>query len=124
MPSHVIRTYLLAHLLTILHHQDFRELVLPKQELQSSSQAFRISSGMILVSESFMVCVAKVLQLLFMEDTFNSRRLYQEIFERLGEGAIRMSQKFLLVKSRDYPSSSLGYQEVKLRCMYENDLLF
>jgi hypothetical protein len=124
MPSHLIRTYLLSHLLAILHHQDFRDLVLPKPDPQCSSRASSLSSGMILVSESFMVCIAKLLQLLFMEDTFNSRRLYQEIFERLGEGAIRMSQKFLLVKSRDYPSSSLGYQDVKQRCMYENDLLF
>jgi hypothetical protein len=134
MESNIIKTYLLDYIFDILENQKFKSLVYPQAAeepprlLSSSSSAGRLApagaSSIFMIHESFMVCISKVLNLLFMEKSLNSRKLYNEMFERLGEGIFCIVHRFLMIESRNSKGKeSLAARGAKRPELFEQNYL-
>ena len=99
MDSNIIKTYLLDYIFDILENNKFRYLVFPhSQDTFHSSTSKSVPKSrqdrvkdslkegiLYLVQDSFMVCVSKVISTLLVERSVGGQRLYNEMFERLGE---------------------------------------
>lgn len=134
MESNIIRTYLLDYIFDILENQKFKALVYPQAPEEpprvgsSSSCSGRpaaSASSIFMIHESFMVCISKVLNLLFMEKSLNSRKLYNEMFERLGEGIFCIVHRFLMIESRNAKSKEpLAVKGPRRPELFEQNYLF
>ena len=75
------------------------------------------------VFDSFMICVKKVLQLLFLEKKDEAQKLYDSLFERLGEAVLPLVNSSYMELVRGYRKDSLRYHQAKKgsqQSLYEN----
>lgn len=142
MESNIIKTYLLDYIFDILENPKFKCLVYPQVRVNDSTglklnpstssvgkaeshSIMDYNSHIFMIHESFMVCISKVLNLLFIEKTLNSSKLYNEMFERLGEGILSIVYRYMLTESRNSRKGKLKEgQSCGFEDLFEQNYIF
>ena len=135
MDSVTIKTYLMDYIFDILDKPKFAEIFKPALESESKlhvGKELKLELGLSLspnresrresdhlnifaIFNSFLVCIKKLLQLMFMEEKQDVKKLYDGLYDRLGENILQLISGSYMDIVRGLRRDTLEYHISKKR---------